>query len=454
MRCAEAIRRRESVLLVSHIDADGLTSAAILVQAFRGLGIDYRVRFLKQLEVGVLEEIADAGFPLVVFTDLGSGMLDEIERVGLGEVVVADHHRPQGETGFHLNPHLFGFNGSLELSGAGTSYFLARALLRGEGCGGLAGLAVVGAVGDLQHVRNRKLVGVNNLIVEEGVREGVLARGQDLLLFGRQTRPVFKLLQYATDPYLPGITGSEDASIRFLAGLGLRFRGGERWLRWIDLEPGEKRKVVSGLIQHCLKCGVPEEGIRRLVGEVYTLLGEREGTEVRDASEFSTLLNATARYDRAGVGLAVCLGDRGRAYERAQVLLAEHRQNLVEGLNLVREKGVQRLSHVQYFDAGSRIRETIVGIVAGMSFSLVGRNLPILAFADTEGGVKVSARGTQELVSRGLNLAVALGEAARAVGGSGGGHDIAAGALISRSARDEFLERVDEIVGRQLGRKP
>ena len=33
--------------------------------------------------------------------------------------------------------------------------------------------------------------------------------------------------------------------------------------------------------------------IERLIGEVYVLLKEKEDTEMRDASEFSTLLNAT-----------------------------------------------------------------------------------------------------------------------------------------------------------------
>ena len=60
---------------------------------------------------------------------------------------------------------------------------------------------------------------------------------------------------------------------------------------------------------------MPSYKIERLIGEVYILLREKEGTEMRDASEFSTLLNATARYDHAEIGLAVCMGNREEAYE-------------------------------------------------------------------------------------------------------------------------------------------
>ncbi|HPS88592.1 MAG TPA: DHH family phosphoesterase, partial [Methanosarcina vacuolata] len=276
----------------------------------------------------------------------------------------------------------------------------------------------------------------------------------DLTLFGKQTRPIYKLIQYSSDPYLPGLTGNEEACIEFLHTLNIHVNQEERWRRWIDLENPEKQKIVSGLIQYCLKSGIPSYKIERLVGEVYVLLGEKEGTEMRDASEFSTLLNATARYDHAEIGLAVCMGDREKAYEDARKLLAEHRQNLVNGLMYVKENGVIQLENIQYFDAGSEIKETIVGIIAGMSSTLVeNRNLPIIAFAKAEGGIKVSARGTQDLIRRGVNLSEAMSMISSEVGGAGGGHDIAAGATIPNGKKEEFARKLDLFIGEQIRRK-
>ncbi|MDO9099042.1 MAG: DHH family phosphoesterase [Candidatus Methanoperedens sp.] len=433
-------------MVVSHIDADGLTSAAIMGKALERKGIEYKTRFVKQLDIRALNEIADQNPELVIFTDLGSGMLGAISSLKLNAVVI-DHHQPQGAFEQHLNPHLFGINGATEISGSGVAYLMASALGANDD---LADLAVVGAVGDLQHVKHGQLVGMNRLILESGVSHGVLGYEKDLLLFGKQTRPIFKLLQYSTDPYLPGITGSEDASVEFLKKIGIR-QHGEKWRRWIDLEKGEKQQIVSALMQYCLCAGLQACNAQRLIGEVYTLLREREGTEVRDASEFSTLLNATARYDHADIGLAVCMGDRGAKFDEACILLNEHRKNLVEGLNLVKEQGLARLENLQYFDAGNKIRETIVGIVAGMSASFINnRSLPIIAFADAEGGVKVSSRGNQELIRKGLNLGEAISEAARAVGGAGGGHDIAAGAFIPAESKNEFLRILDKKIGSQI----
>jgi len=449
-KCAEEIKKHKSVHVVSHIDADGLTSAGIICTALERGDFEYTTRFVKQLDEKVLDAVADENHEMVIFTDLGSGMCEQIKSRGI-RAVISDHHQPQGNYQFHLNPHLFGANGSYELSGSGSTYLLASALGKNRD---LSPLAIVGAVGDMQHLKMGQLVGINREILEEGVKRGTLQFKKDLTLFGKQTRPIYKLLQYSSDPYLPRLTGDEEACIEFIHSLNIRFGQEERWRRWIDLETPEKQKIVSGLIQYCLKSGIPSYKIERLIGEVYILLKEREGTEMRDASEFSTLLNATARYDHAEIGLAVCMGNREGAYEDARKLLAEHRQNLVNGLMYVKEKGITQLENIQYFDAGSEIKETIVGIIAGMSSTIVeNRNLPIIAFAKADGGIKVSARGTQDLIRRGVNLSEAMSVVSAEVGGAGGGHDIAAGATIPENTKEEFARKLDLFIGEQLRKK-
>ena len=455
--CADRLRDAGRVLLASHIDADGLTSAAIASSALARTGIDHEVVFEKQLDDAAIAGIAAREYETVLFTDFGSGQLDAIaahEAAGDFVPVIADHHQPaDADTEFHLNPLLEGINGASELSGAGASYLLARAL---EGPGDdnrdLAGLAVVGAVGDMQDSGDG-LVGANESIVADGVAAGVLETRTDLDLYGRQTRPLPKLLEYASDVRIPGISNDEAGAIGFLSELDLELKTDGEWRRWVDLNAEERRTLVSALMQRAVASGVPAARIETLVGTSYTLVDEEPGTELRDVSEFSTLLNATARYERADVGLAVCLGERDVALAEARSLLRNHRRNLSEGLPWVKPEGVTPEDHLQWFDAGSRIRETIVGIVAGMAIGspAVDRSKPVVAFAEESATeLKVSARGSHRLVRQGLDLSAVMGEASRAVGGDGGGHDVAAGATIPRAERDAFLAAADELVGEQL----
>jgi len=498
--CADRLRAADEVLLASHIDADGLTSAAVAASALERAGRPFDVIFEKQLDDDAIAAIAASDADTVLFTDFGSGQLETIaEHEAAGEFtpVVADHHQPaDADTEYHLNPLLEGIDGASELSGAGAAYLLARAMAEAGAYGDapdlstdgaheankdLAALAVVGAVGDMQAVGG-ELVGANADIVAEGVEAGVLAEGTDLTLYGKQTRPLPKLLEYATEVPIPGISNDEAGAIRFLEGLDVPLKADGAWRTWAALAPDERRTVASALVQRAVERGVPPEDINSLVGTAYTLPQEPVGTELRDASEFSTLLNATARYERADVGLGVCLGDRDGALDRARSLAANHRRNLSEGLDLLQREGVTQEANVQWFHAGDEIRETIVGIVAGMALGTdgVASDKPIVAFANkdsderandggseagggerrgsggaegepAQGDVKVSARGTGPLVARGLDLSVVMAEASASVGGDGGGHDIAAGATVPAGAEEAFVAAVDEIVAGQLG---
>lgn len=453
--CAERLRAAEEVLLVSHIDADGLTSAAIAARSLERAEIPFETVFKKQLDADGIATLAETGYDTVLFTDFGSGQLDRIaEYKEAFTPVIADHHQPaDANTDYHLNPLLEGIDGASELSGAGASYTLARALATGNTDNrDLAALAVVGAVGDMQ-ATGGELTGANRAIVAEGIEAGVLEERDDLALYGRQTRPLPKLFEYSSEVYIPGITNSQRGSVGFLSDLDLDLKRDGEWRTWIDLSADERRTVVSALVERALDRGVAPDSIEDLVGTTYALVAESVGTELRDASEFSTLLNATARYDRADVGLAVCLGDRGAALDRARTLLGNHRRNLSEGLQWVKTEGVTTEAHVQWFDAGTRIRETIVGIVAGMALGAetVDRDRPIIAFAEkSDEATKVSARASHALVGRGLDLSAVMQRASTAVGGDGGGHDVAAGATIPTAEKSAFIDRVDDIVGTQL----
>jgi single-stranded-DNA-specific exonuclease len=460
--CAGRLRDADSVLLASHIDADGLTSAAVAATALERAGIPFDAVFEKQLDEAAVREIAATDHETVFFTDFGSGQLDVIvEYDDAVTPVIADHHRPaDAETTYHCNPLLEGLDGASELSGAGATYAVARAL-EPEGVDNrdLAALAVVGAVGDMQGGSDG-LTGANEGIVEEGVDAGVLVEGTDLAMYGRQTRPLPKLLQYASDVQVPGITGDESGAVSFLSDLDADLQRDGGWKRWVDLTDDDRRTVASALLKRAVASGVPSDQVNDLIGTTYTLTREEVGTELRDVSEFSTLLNATARYDRADVGLAVCLGDRGDALDRARTLLRTHRRNLSEGLELVKSEGVTVEEHLQWFDAGTKVRETIVGIVAGMALGTDGvrADRPIVAFAsvtgeskdDTDGDVKVSSRAPHSLVRQGLDLSTVMREAARSVGGDGGGHDVAAGATIPAGTRAAFVEAADDCVADQL----
>lgn len=460
--CVKLVNESENVHIISHNDADGITSAAIAKTALGRRGIEHDVSFVRQIDEATIKSLCSDKSKLYLFTDLGSTVADYIVDSGI-DAVICDHHVLSGRSENieeksktlpgHLNPHIFGANGSYEISGSGTTYLLARALEEIPGQNkDLAAIAIVGAIGDMQNRKYRKLVSMNRIILEEGVEEGVLSYALDLSLFGKQTRPVYKILQYTSDPYIPGLTGNEEGCINFLQKLSVGYSRNDGAKLWIELSDEEKQKIVSGLMGYCLNLNFKTHKLESLVQECYTLVNEKPGSELRDASEYATLLNSTGRYDKAEIGMAVCIGNREEALKHARTLLSEHRKNLVNGLNFVKDSGITQMENIQYFYSGTEIKDTIVGIIASMSSSLEGtdRKKPIIGLANSEDGIKVSARGTQELIRRGLNLSTAMSEVSDIVGGTGGGHDIAAGATIPEDSLQTFLALLDEYIGEQM----
>jgi single-stranded DNA-specific DHH superfamily exonuclease len=89
-------------------------------------------------------------------------------------------------------------------------------------------------------------------------------------------------------------------------------------------------------------------------------------------------------------------------------------------------------------------------IVSGLGIRYLFTDLPLVTLNHKDDMVKISARATKPLISLGIDLSIALREAAKAVGGVGGGHTIASGASIPPGTEERFLAVLDEIVGEQL----
>lgn len=450
---SEKLAGEDNLLVVSHHDADGVTACAVAVSMLRSLGknVDYIV--LKQLDSTTIHAILDLNPETTVFTDMGSGQLTLLQNSGLGKYYVIDHHQPEGTYDMQINPHPYGFDGGLDVSGSGMAYLAAKSL----GFTGMAHIAVVGAVGDMQDSGGR-LHSLNRTILDDAVSMKLIKVKNDLRLFGRQSRPLAQMIAYSSDPVIPSLTGNVEACSAFLQGLGIETVSSldGSFKNYVDLTWEERKKLTSALYIKLLDLNTPEFIIQRMVGEVYTLLNEERKTELRDAKEFATMLNACGRQNQPQLGVEVCLGDRQNALHKARNLLETYRRMLREGIDYLTQTGVTPMENLYYFDSGDRIQESIVGVIAGMAYGarIIPPDKPVLAFAlDSEnpGMLKVSARANWTLVRRGIHLGEALKTQSKLAGGEGGGHDIAAGARIPLEAKDVFLKNVDELFKKQAG---
>jgi single-stranded-DNA-specific exonuclease len=452
----ETVEEDGAVHVFSHLDADGIAAAGIIGKALSRLDAKLRIRITQWIEEKIMDVLSDKP-QLIVFSDLGSGYMDLLKgKLADFKIVILDHHQVVGEESaniVHVNPHLSGIDGARDISGSGVAYFVAKAL--NEQNVDLAPVAVVGALGDLQDKYDQRMLGgLNEKIVKDAVDAGLLSVEKDLVFFGRETRPIHRTLASTNNPFIPGISGEEDKSLAFLASLDIKPRSDDKWRALRDLSEDEKRRLCSALADYLLSKGLRYE-VSNLIGHVYVLAREEPWTPLRDAREFGVLLNATGRMDNASLGVAVCMGDRGAAFEQASKVLEDYRRTINRYLGWVMEKP-QRMKEFRniYVVYGENfIDDKIVGAISSiLSSSLPNPEKPLIAYANVaeQGLAKFSARTMDSVVNRGINLGDIMQTAAEKFQGKGGGHNVAAGAQVPLGKVDDFITFVDELVGRQL----
>jgi len=426
------------VKIISHIDADGISAASILSLALDRLNINHDVHFTS-LDGIPTSHLAD----LTIFLDMGSGQIDYLMSEHKDkDIIVLDHHQGEyHETPFlEVNPNRFGYSGSEEVSGSGLAYLLSLELDSNNK--DLSSIAIVGAVGDMQG--------------SWGGLKGLNKAEEDLLLYGRSTRPIYKSLQYFSDPPIPGVTGSDSNAMALLNSLEIPCYEGD-WRTVSDMTCDEKRKLATEIIRKTITA-VPQEYVsfipQMIMGESYSLIQEEDRSPLRDASEFATCLNACGKNGRPEVGFYVCKGNRGIYYDILLGLLRKHRKNIARSMSLVESRGVVMKGKFQYFD-GSGINDTIVGTVA--SLVLGNRDtdpfLPIVAYTTLPNDpnvYKISARCSRLLVLKGLNLGKEIKKSAESVGGKGGGHPPACGAYVPIEKLTEFLHIFEENIATSI----
>ena len=465
----QATKKAKRVMAFSHIDADGISALAVIIRALEFEEKEFDWRNIHQINSESIIEIkayVEKYKPdLVIFSDFGTGQfnlvknhiasIDDVKRI-----IILDHHLPQdrdvedAKSTHHdkiieINPCHHDLSGSYDVSGSGVSFLFALGLTP-ENIE-LAELAVVGATGDLQDFYGKGFKGLNKEIIELGESAGFLEVTRDLTFFGINTRALPYLLQYATDPYLPGLTGEEAACYSFFEELEIPLKDEhDDWRTWVDLESNEKQAVIQKLIQYIFEVYNDPKIAKGLVGDVIILPKRPERTEMRSAKEFSTLLNACGRNKRPEVGVKICLGEEEAIIE-GRHLLQEHRRNLATALRRLEDDGYTTMEGL-YLVNDPETPDTIIGIVIGMAQGsrIVPIDKPIIGVSTNTSSdsplVKLSGRAHKHLVKRGLSLKetfVAVAEEMNEKYGKlvaeAGGHPMAAGAFIQEDYVDEFL---------------
>lgn len=446
-KISECIKSKKSISVTTHIDCDGLTSGSIITKALIRAGARCTVRTSKEFSKKVIDSLKKDSRDFHVITDLAGGFANNLDE-SLGENwIVLDHHQiseKEHDNQKVINAWKYGIDGGTEICAGGMAYLAAMAL--DDKNSDLSAIAVVSALGDRQDQCERKsFIGKNYEIANTAKEEGLVDIDLDLLLVGRETRPLPDALAFTSQPFIEGLTWNRDACLSLLNSSGIQLKDGGRWRVPAELNDEEKRSVIETISKFTSGKNATEI-MSELIGYTYTFPREDKRSFLRDGREFSTMLNSCGRIGRSGVGIAVCMGDRNKILREGETILTDYRKMIREYMNvLTNERWRVSESKTCVMVNGEGIvpemmTGTISSLIAG-SPKNAGK-IVILRTGGEENTIKFSSRKSFGCKSE-INLSELMRTGAEKFDGVGGGHNAAAGAKITKDKLDGFLDYLE-----------
>lgn len=419
----EALATTKPIKVISHYDADGITAAAIVARAFQRWNKTFSLEIVKNLDESFIAALPETH--VLVFLDLASASLHYLKEKRT-EIFILDHHElahPIPPNVTLINPLLFQEE---PLSGAGIAYLLAKTLSPHNT--DLAYLAVIGMVGD---VLDKNVSRLYDEILKDA--DATVKKG---LLMYPSTRPLDRALEYSSQPYIPGVTGSYRGAIELLREANIT-KLNARYKSLHELTDSEMSALVTAIMLRYAAATPPSN----LIGNLFLV---KFFNKLEDARELAALINACSRMGFPETALGFCLGNK-KAKEEAERIYIDYKHHLMTALRTITESEKITGKNYTIINAKNAIKDTIIGTVASIisNSPAYTEGTIIIALAYNEDKIKVSAR----IAGRnGRNVREVLSRALVPVGGEVGGHPAAAGCLIAREKEALFIEELQKVL--------
>lgn len=446
------------VHIYSHLDADGLSAAGILANAFNRDKIPFQITILKQLEEQYFPEIKqnmEENKQFVIFSDFGSGQLNLFQKYNIdSDFLIIDHHvilkDKDGQdfkiTGFLANPYLVQVDGSREISGAGMTYLFVKSLNQNNL--NLSYLAVVGAIGDIQNVGTQKsFIGENLAILNDAETEKVVIKSSEPAI--ARSKPLTSALAYTLPVEIPDFKENIKNVSAFLFKIGLKEKNDYGDIRTLaELSASEKMKLTNELIKKTLNTPKFNPALLDdLVETNYLISVVEQYPQIYDGKDFSKMLNACGRTNNSSAALSMLLTLSDDAIKKTIELMDKYSKSFMENTKWLEQNNkLQFKKSLIWFYGEDKIDENQLATICT---TLVNKNkeMVLIGYADSDNDMfKVSARCSKILLEKGVNLNEAIRDVTTKLNlaDKGGGHPPASGAKIPKINIEQFLDLLDQ----------
>lgn len=427
------LSRDHFIKIISHLDTDGISAAAIIARALQKNDKKFSIRIIKQLDCESLKVIMEESFgkkEILFFIDLGTSFLEILDNCS-NPVFILDHHQfeelPEISNAInYINSRSYNEG----LTASGLAFFFAKELNESS----FPELAILGVVGDMQDQQISKL---NNIILKDSNEKIKIKKG--LKIFS-STRPLHKALEFSSNIFIPGVTGNPAGTLNMLREVDIKIKNEYGYRTLLDLDENELSRLVTAIVLRRLDLFNIEKEADEIIGNVYMI---KIFNHFEDAREVSTLINACSRLGHSEIALGFCLGSSIDKI-KAEEIYNEYKHSLIKALTWVSITKKIECEKYVIINAKNNIKDALIGTIVSIIASsfLYPKGTAIIGMAQRDDGkIKVSARISGH--GEEINLKEVIANVARKIDVEDfGGHEAAAGCLIPKAKENLFIDSI------------
>ncbi len=431
------------VIAISHNDADGISSLALIQNLLYKLHLNYdyfiynRSLSWENYLNGILSKRQNDKTSFIL-TDVGSNLNELIPIIKEREesFFILDHHEVEEsvkdkeipENLFFVNPTIYGYDGLEHIAGSTLTYMFAKQIKPSIIKQGW--LTAIGIAGDSLKSMD-KLKSFNREVYEELIDEELIEDKKGLILFGNMHESIKNGLKFSILPFINGFSGESDQKITsFLNSLEINPS-----TKTVDLNDSDIQKIQQ-------KVNIDSYGH-------YAILPDKQGM-IRFVFEHALLLNILCFKN---ISAALSLIQIKKVTRYAKNLYSEYIDHLTNNLKTISTKIPRYETEKAIFmEVNSNIPPSNWSDTA--SFSAVNELFDpekILFLGGSEkksGTIKLSIRCSRNYLNKNKDNGVnkIISRIKNELGGVGGGHKLAGGIRLSKPSYNILKKRADYLI--------
>ena len=285
------------IRIVAEKSISGIVAASIFTKMFSDKNVNFSLSFADMLDDSLVKEINLDSCKTIILLGLNGDKISSIE--GKKLFLISSRKLFVSDT----------LNKASNLEFSIASYFISKQAGYSRDC---SPIVLIPFCDEMNNELLRE-------ILKEALESKKLTKAEGFNIFGSNTRQFHKVLEFSTNPFILGISGSEENAISLIKELNIGSRD-NGFVALMDLEEDDVNKIISTL-------ALSHENVKKQ--EIFLLSSDGPLADLREFKEF---LKACVVFNKPSFGVAKCLGSKNFK-NRALELLKEYKLEIINALN-------------------------------------------------------------------------------------------------------------------------